>query len=126
MRGTTVMSTVRPPETSTVPSSGTEPDVTLLAAKNSGALKLWPPSLSLTRRRRIGTPARRRTCSGLNAKLDNRIVIAAISGARTDWDQAAAGADVAIARNRAATLCRMQYVAYQPQITWRDWHGLRG
>jgi hypothetical protein len=69
-------STVWCDPTSTLPSDGPdEPGGKLLAAKNVGALKLCPPSLSFARRSRIGTPAFARTYAGSNAKLDNRTVI---------------------------------------------------
>ena len=75
LRGVSVISTVCFEPTSIAPPAGAiEPAGKLLAAKNLGALKSWPPLLWFTRRSRIGSPARSVMWSGLKAKSVRRIV----------------------------------------------------
>jgi hypothetical protein len=80
--GIRAISTVWCDATSTAPSTGAgEPGERLLAATKFGALKLCPSSLSFTKRSRTRTPDFSRTCSGSNAKFDNRTVTVPPSGA---------------------------------------------
>ena len=89
--------------TSTFPLVGGELSGNVLAENSDGALKLWHPVLSFTMRRRTGSPARRRSWSGMKAKLERCTVTIS-------------GAGAALVVRSDAKLCRPQTSFQQP---WR-------